>query len=318
MTRSVQRSLLILAAILISAGMLQAAETVDLSSSDERHIGGHGFMPSRYINDPFIGTYYESFVGGATAPTFERDFRDADGTVLFTLKGSLVYASLGMAFQQQIGQKWAFGLGGSALIRSGTNAVSFIEDGANVNTNGGVWAKRLISRSEKSQLTAGLNWGYVSTTLFTPREFADHIRDGGALVDAPLVQNRKNWNAGVDLMWAHAFNPTYAIRLSGTLGVSEKQNNSSVVIGANNVGFLAEVDFKDKHGLPLGISLGHFIAFPENHVESGPSGTVLGFWYTGKQDFAIGLETGWISISVSDDSEEANGAFGILNVKYYF
>lgn len=310
--------LLLLTILVSTASLLQAAENEDLSHGAERVIGGHSFLPSRYISDPFVETYYESHVGGASAPTFERDFHDIDGNTLFTVKGNLVFATLGMKYQQHLGQNWAVGLGGSGLIRAGTTAVSFIEDGARVNTDGGLWVKRQLKRDENSQLTVGLNWGYVSTTLFTPGEFAEHIADGGALEDAPLVQNGKNWSSQLDLAWAHAFNPSYAVRLHGAVGVVEKQDNGSVLVGHNSVGFLLEGDFNDKHGLPLGITLGHFINIPSDHVESGPSGTVLGFWYTGAQEFVIGLETGWLQIPTDDKGASVDGAFGVIDIKYYF
>jgi len=310
--------LLLLVVFVSSASLLQAAESEDLSHGAERVIGGHGFLPSRYISDPFVETYYESHVGGASAPTFERDFHDIDGNTLFTVKGGITFASLGMKYQQHFGQNWAVGLGGSGLIRAGNTALAFIEDGAKVNTNGGLWVKRRLKRNENSQLTAGLNWGYVTTTLFTPSEFADHIADGGSLADAPLVQTGKNWSSQLDLVWAYAFNPTYALRIHGAVGVTEKQSNSSVLVGHNNIGVLFEGDFNAKHGLPLGITLGHFVNISGDHIESGGDGTVLGFWYTGAQEFVIGLETGWLDIPTDDRGASVDGAFAVINIKYFF
>ncbi len=51
------------------------------------------------------------------------------------------------------------------------------------------------------------------------------------------------------------------------------------------MGLLGEVDFNGRYGLPLGITLGYFYGFPTDMVGSGVRGTVLGFWYTAKQDF---------------------------------
>jgi len=223
-----------------------------------------------------------------------------------------------MGFQQHLGTNWAVGLAGSGLFRSGSDALAFINDGANVNTNIEAWTKRRLRRGEQSQLTAGLSWSYASTTVFTPREFARHLLDGGSLATAPFVQTGKTWELQADLLWAYAFNAMYGLRAQGSFGVTEQVGEGGVLLGSNRVGVLGEVDFKARHSFPLGVTLGHFVSFPGGHIESGPSGTVLGFWYTGKQAFVIGVETGWLQIPVDDDGATVDGAFGEISIKYYF
>ncbi len=317
MMRKTCLCLLALTISLSSGGSLYANEEADLSGGAERHLAGHAFLPSRYIKDPFVGTYFANHVGGASAPNYSRDFYDRNGDLVFALEGSMVFASLGMEFQQHLGTNWAVGLGASGLVRTGTDALAFINDGANVNSNLDVWTKRRLRRSEKSQLTAGLSWNYASTTIFSPRDFAEHIAAGGSLATAPFVHTGKSWTLQADLSWAYAFNATYGLRAQGGFGVVEQVGEGGVLKGNNQIGLLGEVDFKDRHGFPLGLTLGHFIAFPEGLL-SGPSGTVLGFWYTGKQAFIVGVESGWLQIPVDDDGGTVDGAFGVINVKYYF
>lgn len=310
--------LLILAMTLSMGNTLYANEEADLSQGAERTLGGHTFMHSQYIHDPFISTNFSNFVGAASAPYYERDFHNSDGDLLFTLEGSVAFASLGMNFQQHFGRNWAVGLGGSGLIRSGTNALSFIDDGANVNTNMEAWVKRLVHRGEKSQLSLGLSWSYSAVTYFTPREFGQHLIDGGSLDTAPIVFTGKSWDIQTDVLWAYAFNATYGLRANGNFGLTEKYGDDSVLLGKNRVGVMGEVDFKDAQGIPLGVTLGYFQGFPIHRTGSGLSGTLLGFWYTGKQEFIIGLETGWLQIPIADDGETMDGMFGSINIKYYF
>ncbi len=308
---------------LVIAGLVMgsdawAAGDGELSATAERHLGGHAFMPSQYISDPFIGTNYSSQVGGAKAISITRDIHDLNGDYLTTIEGSVMFGSLGMSFQQQIGQKWAVGAGGAALVRSGTNALSFINDGANVKINQFLWAKRLLHRGEKSQLSAGLDWKYSTATLFSPLEFAQHIADGGSLLDAPLVLDVKAWALQGSVQWAYAFNPTYAIRANGRFGVVEDINAGGVLVANHQVSVMGEVDFKSRNDIPLGITLGTFQGFPSDRIGSGLSGYLLGFWYTGKEDFVVGLETGWLDIPVADNSGNLDGAFGVFNIKYFF
>jgi hypothetical protein len=171
---------------------------------------------------------------------------------------------------------------------------------------------------QKSQLTAGLAWHYGTVTYFTPLEFARHLVDGGSLDTAPFVITGKTWDLQADILWAYAFNATYALRATGSFGVVENFDDDSVLKGKNRIGLMGEVDFKDRHGIPVGITLGYFNGFPKNGNLSGLSGTLLGFWYTGKTDFVIGLETGWLEIPTGQGSDIVDGAFGTINLKYYF
>ena len=68
----------------------------------------------------------------------------------------------------------------------------------------------------------------------------------------------------------------------------------------------------------MGITLGYFNGFPNNGRLSGLSGSLLGLWYTGKADFVIGLETGWMEIPTGDNNETLDGALGTINLKYFF
>ena len=303
---------------LMTIGFSVAMAVENLSSGEERTLNGHRFMPSQYIMDPFVGTHFGMDLGGASALSLTREFRDLNDDVLFTLEGSVIYATLGMSFQQQLGEKWAIGAGGSALVRSGTSALSFINDGATVNKEVAFWGRRLILRGEKAQLTGGLTWQYSTASIFTPREFAEHIANGGSLDTAPFLVSGKSWSLQGDLLYAYAFNPTFGMRASGSFGVQEKFNASETLLGRNRVGVLGEVDFNDKHNVPLGITLGFFAGFPSDMVESGIRGMVLGFWYTAKEDFIIGLETGALTIPEDEGDETIDGAFASFNIKYFF
>ncbi len=300
------------------AGALSAAENVDFSHGAERTIGDHTFLHSRFVVDPFVSTAFSNFVGGASAPTYRRDFFDLNGDLLFTLEGSVVFATLGMNYQQCLGKNWAVGVGGSGLIRSGSSALSFIDDGANVNTGIDAWTKRLLSRGDKSQLTAGLSWHYSTVTYYTPRDFAEHLINGGSLATAPFMITGKGWDLQADFFWAYAFNSMYAIRATGSFGIVEKYGDSGLFLGKNQVGVLGEADFSPRHDFPLGITLGYIQSFPIDRLQSGPNGWVLGFWFTGRQDLIIGLESGWMSIQLTDDGDIVDGIFSSINIKYFF
>ena len=95
--------------MLAAAGSLDAAENDPLAEGGERHLNGHGFMPSIYVNDPFVSTQFQNHTGGGMASEKSATFYDADGNELFTFEGNLFFAALGLGFQQKLGTKWAVG-----------------------------------------------------------------------------------------------------------------------------------------------------------------------------------------------------------------
>lgn len=304
--------------LMIADTALLASESPGLSNGAERHLGGHGFLPSQHIADPFVGTNFSNHVGIAKAVNLNTPFYNVDGDLIFTLKGDVAYASLGMGFQKRIGQKWAVGVSGSGLIRSGISAQTLIANGAEANTDINAWVKRRLLRNEKSQLAAGLVWNYSSANYVDFKSFAEHIRDGGSLESAPLMTTGKAWALQGSLQYAYAFSTTFGLRADANFGIRESKQDSSVIMGDNRVGLLGEADLKERYKIPLGLTLGYFQGIPSDKLGSGLSGTVLGFWYTGRENFTVGLESGWLSFPVNNSGESVEGIFGVFNIKYYF
>ena len=86
------------------------------------------------------------------------------------------------------------------------------------------------------------------------------------------------------------------------------------------MGTLAEYDLKAS-GLewPVGITLGYSQNLPDDDPFTGLAGTLLGFWYTGKKDFVVGLETGSMKLNVDNqETQKVDAMFAIITLKYYF
>lgn len=309
---------LVMSLLMIADTALLASESPDLSQGAERHLAGHGFLPSQYISDPFVGTYFSNHVGGAQAVNLNTPFYNLDGDLILTLKGDVAYAALGMGFQKRIGQKWAVGMNGSGLIRSGISAQTLIANGAEANTDINAWVKRRLLRNEKSQLSGGLIWNYSSANYVDFRAFAEHIRNGGSLETAPLMTTGKAWGLQGSLQYAYAFNPTFGLRADANFGVRESKQDDSVIMGDNRIGLLGEADLKERYKIPLGLTLGYFQGIPSDRLGSGLSGTVLGFWYTGRENFTVGVESGYLSFPVNNSGDSVDGVFGVFNIKYFF
>jgi len=95
---------------LVTALSAAAKEGDPMAEGRERHLNGHGFLPSFYVDDPFVSSTFQTHVGAGMAVDLKTPFRDFDGDVLYVLEGDLVVASLGLGYQQKLGQKWALGV----------------------------------------------------------------------------------------------------------------------------------------------------------------------------------------------------------------
>ena len=315
------RNLQILAAavlVFIGADLAQASE--DLNRGQERHIGGHGFLPSRYVLDPFVESMFSNYTGAAVAVDLESQLIDVNGTSVIEGDGNLVFATLGLGYQAAIGSNAAVGLAAAGVARSGLDAYSFLAQGADLDRNLDLWARYRVYRDDKNQVSAGVSWSYSKTVYFTPRDFAQHIADGGAIADAPLIISDKVWAAHVTTAWAHSFSPTYGLRMNAEFGLYEAPRNEEVLLAKHRIGVLGEVDFKHmRYEIPVGATLGYTQNFPDSDPYTGPSGWLFGLWYTGREEFVVGLETGFMKLPVLEqDDTKVDAMFGEFSVRYYF
>lgn len=317
---NIGRGLAIVVILVAAASWACAAEDDPLASGKERHLNGHGFLPSVFVDDPFVASTFQNLTGGGIALDLQTTFRDLDGTELGALTGNVLFATLGLGYQQKLGDRWAVGAVFAAQIRAGTNVETFISEGADMNREGGLWAKYRVKRSDRAQLTVGLTWDYSSVVYFTPLEFAEHIADGGGLDDAPLVVNTKYWTTRVAVQYVHAFSPKFGIRANGAFGLYEDPIETGVSKGSHRIGVMGEYDLKHtRAGVPVGFSLGYTQTLPDTDPFTGLSGALLGIWYTGKEEFVVGVEAGNMKQAASEQSnDKVKAIFGVITIRYYF
>lgn len=306
--------------LLISAVSVAAKEGDPMAEGGERHLNGHRFLPSVYVTTPFVSSHFQNHTGGGMAMNLKTTFNDLDGNELYVLNSDLFFAALGLGYQQKIGSKWALGAQVSGLVKSGTNAQSFLTEGADVNRAASLWAKYRLKRSEKCQMSLGLKWSYSKVLFFTPYEFAKYIYETGEIEDAPILTENKLSTTQLTFNWARGFSQAFGLRINGDFGFYDDPWTSGVLKGSYRLGILGELDLQGtKAHFPLGITLGYTLALPTDDPLVGQSGTLLGFWYTGKKDFDVGLETGFMEIAVLNrEPEKVNTQFGLFTIKYYF
>lgn len=309
--------LLALAMGVLAAGAV-AAQDDSLAGGKERILGGHGFLPSLYVSEPWVATAFQNFTGGGVAMDLQTPVYGLRGNELFILQGDLFFMSMGLGFQQRLGDSFALGMKFAGSTRTGTNAQSLVAEGIDLNRSANLWFKYRVLRSDKSQFTAGLNWDYEKTFIITPQEFARAIIDGADLDTAILLHDVKSWTSLLTLDYAYAFSPTWALRANGQVGLYEVPFTRGVSKPTHRIGLLVEMDLKPKLKIPLGLTLGRTQGLPSDDPNTGVSGTLFGVWYTGRDHFVVGVETGYMKLPVFESEEKIDGRFGVFLVRYYF
>lgn len=289
-----------------------------LPEGAERTLTGHSFMPSHYIEDPFVASTVGNNVGGGMATNLARPFVDLDGNLLFNYEGQIFFAALGLDYQQNLWETWSVRLLVDLLARTGSNLESLVSEGATVDRNLEIMIKKRLWRGDKTQVTASLDWGYSVTTLFSLRAFAEHIWGGGSVEDAPLTLDNKIWQTRLGVSAAHALTPALGLRANLRGGAYEEPEFSSVVKAMYELGAMVDWDLKSQLKVPIGVSLGYLWGAPEDNPHTGLSGATLGFWFTGTKNFTIGVETGWWKKPVLGSTVESEGLIALFSLRHWF
>jgi len=314
--REYRLTILGLALVLALTGTAGLAS--ELSDGAERILDGHSFTPSNYIDDPFVSTTLANNVGGGMAVNTARPFYDLDGNLLFTYEGSIFFAALGLDFQQNLWETWAVRVAVEGLARAGTNMESILSEGATVDTDFAISLKKRLIRSERAQVSLGLDWGYSSTTIFSLRSFAEHIGSGGSLETAPLTSDNKIWKTLLSANTAYALAPGWGVRFNARGGIFEEPDFSNVSKAIYELNGMVDLDLKARTKVPLGLSLGYKWGSPSDNPHSGMSAALFGVWYTGKPDFTIGTEIGWWQRPVRNSEQDSDGVIALITLRYWF
>ena len=304
--------------LFVFSGSALWAKDTSMNHGKERILGGHRYLPSIYVDNPWVATTFENYTGGGMAIDLKTPFYNLAGEELFVLEGDLFYASLGMAFQQRLGSRWAVGLRFNARVRTGTNTQTLIAEGANVDRNFNLWGKYRLWRGDKGQVSLGLDWEYSKVFVVDPLGFARAIVEGEDLDTVSLLSEVKNWTARFTVDYALAFSPTFAFRTNGAFGLYEVPYTSDVSKATSRLGVLFEADLNPKVHVPIGFTLGYTWGLPSEDRGAGISGTLFGIWFTGKEDFVVGVEMGYMDIPAGEGEEKLDSAFALFTLNYFF
>jgi hypothetical protein len=273
-------------------------------------------MPSRIVDDPFTVSQFGSITGGGLAFDLKTPFVDLAGDTLGMLVGDVAFLALGFSYQQRFGDWFAvrFSFGGGA--RLGIDEQTMLAQGVTGSFSWSLGATARIFQAEKVILSGALDFRRADLVGLDPFSFAQKIIDEGlGAEDNNLVGTADAISAiaGLRAGWA----PAPWIGFTGLLeaGYGDVTESSSELVtgGGATVG----TDLKNLGTIPIGFQLSAMTdAFQTGGSDLAARSWAFGFgvFYTGWDDFSIGLETELALLErrdVEDDFEAFIVSFGL-------
>jgi hypothetical protein len=281
---------------------------------------GHRFIPSNFVDDPFIKTYWNISIGGGTTLKSDFPILDLENLAAGTFAGELSYYLGGTTFQLALREWVALHIHFDFLGRIGNDVVSLYAQGVSAGTRFDTgWIFRLHNSSHDALSIdfSVSNQNYTSIDIYG---YLNAIANGG---EPELILRSNPLRAASELRYAYGFNPTLGLtamlRLSyGETVVFDEKNELLYEIGSK-----VSIDFLPNYGLPLGLNLGisvnnTHIAFRQN--EGAMLRGLVGIAYTGQADFSISLENTFNHSEsiVKDETSPLIFYTTTINIRYFF
>ncbi len=307
-----RRSLLAFAILAVSAGFLPAQEP-------GRELNGFEFIPSRIVTDPFAITYFGTYTGGGIAFDLETPFIDVNGDTLGTLSGDVAFLALGFEYQQRFGRWLGVRFAFTGNGRIGTDEQSMLAQGVTGTFGWELGAVARIYQSRKVIISGALDFARSNIIGVDAFGFAQRVIDNGGLTDDNSLVASGNAISGLlsaRLGWAPASWIGVTGVLEGGRGDVTDSDSETALGGGGTVG----VDLKNLNFIPLGL----LFSFDSDAFSQGgadlatrSTGFGLGLFWTGWQDFIIGLETTTRLLDRRDVEDDFEAFVMTFNLRYW-
>jgi len=309
--------LLVLAAVAASSSPVLAQDSGDREWKAP-HKNGHTFSPVGDVPDAFVRSYIRNSLGISMTSDVDIPLGIIDGDTLFATRGGLVFANLGLEYQQTIKDWIAFrvkfnvngrlGTGTSALLTTGLSAATGFEIG---------WLMRLME-TDRGYMSLSFD---VKNTNFTTINISDFIEDIIDGEDAELVRNTPSMRAGVGLRYTHAFSPLVGLISFAETGYGESVDRLKEDEWFFRFGATVDFDLAAVGWVPIGLAVGYSQdSFPEGgaDITDVVRGILFRIGYTGREDLALGLNFNYVTFPTEQLDTTIKSTGVVFDIRYFF
>ncbi len=315
--RLFRTSLMVLAAVAASSSPVLAQDSGDREWKAP-HKNGHTFSQIGGVPDAFVRSYIRTRLGMSVTSDVDIPLGIIDGDTLFATRGGLVFANLGLEYQQTIKDWIAFrvrfnvngrlGTGTSALLTTGLSAATGFEIG---------WLMRLLE-TDRGYMSLSFDVRNSNFTTIDISRFVEDIIDGE---DAELVRNTPSLRAGVGLRYTHAFSPLVGLISFVETGYGESVDRVSDDEWFTRFGATVDFDLAAANWLPIGLAVGYSQdSFPEGgaDITDVVRAFLFRIGYTGREDLALGLNFTVATFPTEDLQQDITSSGVIFDIRYFF
>jgi len=305
-------SLLVFAVLVGSAGYLPAQEP-------SRELNGYEFIPSRIVPNPFAVSYFSTTTGGGMAFDLKTPFLDVNGDTLGTLVGDVAFFALGFEYQQRFGQWLALRFAFTGNGRVGTDEQSMLAQGVTGTFGWQLGGMARIYQSRKVIVSGSLDFARSNIIGLDAYGFAQRVIDNGGLAEDNSLVASANAISGVlgaRLGWAPVSWIGITANVEGGRTDLTESGSDTRFGGGGTVG----VDLKNLNVIPVGFLLTfESDAFSRGGSDLGTrsTGYGLGFFWTGWEDFVIGVETTMRVVERRDVDDNFEAFLLTFNLRYW-
>jgi len=294
-------------------------------------LDGHRFIPSSTVPDPFITTYLRSNTGfGLLLDASIPVLTEAD--TIAVLEGDIAFALLGFEYQQAIVDFLALRIGFGGAIRTGTSGETLLAEGLNASYTFAVGVTGRVFRTENFLLSVVADYGSNKLIAMDPFGFAQRVTEecAGApdipqcILDSDeelLVTGRSDAITGGA---RGAWSPIDWFGLRGRVEVGAGDAfdpESSLSTTILNLGVAADVDLLEVTSVPLGFLLGfdgQLFGSRGSDIAESATRFSLGLFYTGRQEFSVGVEGIFGRVALSQSDENVDSITFNFRLRYFF
>ncbi len=321
--KSINKNLSVFRKVLLSISIVMVLFSGNTFAQNEINkipeLNEHVFIPNANINSPFMNTYLDISVGIGTTGQFKYPVFEVDDQPIYAVRGELLYATVGLAYQQKI-QDWAaLYIRYNLAARLGTNVGSILAEGfSTVNAFNIGWKIRIIEH-DKYRLSGSVGIANYKGSFISISRFVEDIINNNP--NPSLVNNVPALNGMINFQFAYGFNELFGLKaeLQNSIGESLERGETAYFF---SLGTSFDVNFQQKYNVPLGVSLTYSMSTQPDQVfrESGLANNfIFRISYTGTTDFLIGLVSSYSFVPVSDVDKGDFTVYGTaFAITYYF
>ena len=286
-----------------------------------RELGGHLFVPSHLVQDPFsvtsVGLFWGVSGGDATGPTLNLG---PPPTIDFQNTRSYGFNGLGLGMLLEVRLLEWISIHGSADATAylGTGNRSILILGSSARLTGMIGLKGSVRLGEHVRLAALLDaqYGPIFTALIAPG-LIQAVTSGRIDLDQFLQQNQAlTWIpalAGAFAPW-----PFLGVTLNFRLLFPDGSGNAQFASSGMTFAAMVDLDLRPLVPfVPVGVSGVYSLLSPIGGALATTQDFGLGLYYTGVRTLAAGIEIDWrLGRLASEHVASSTAAW--VNLRYYW